>query len=85
MKIHELVNGLEPEAKGEKYSIINGFEIWVTNEERELLKKLNRPTKIRHLSEQEQFKVQAMIRKSLLTKIGHEDPSVVANEKTNKI
>lgn len=61
--------------------LLQDFEIWTTNEERELLKKLNKPVKLRRLSEQEQFKVQAMIRKSLVTKIGHEDPTVVANEK----
>lgn len=62
--------------------LLGGFEIWTTNEEKELLKKLDQPVKVSTLSEQEQFKVQAMIRKSLLTKIGHEDPMVVANEKT---
>jgi hypothetical protein len=62
--------------------LLGDFEIWTTNEEKELLKKLDQPVKVSTLSEQDQFKVQAMIRKSLLTKIGHEDPMVVANEKT---
>ena len=62
--------------------LLGNFEIWTTNEEKELLKKLDQPVKVSTLSEQDQFKVQAMIRKSLLTKIGHEDPMVVANEKT---
>jgi hypothetical protein len=61
--------------------LIGSFEIWTTNEEVELLKKFTSPVKVSSLTEQEQFKVQAMIRKSLLTKIGHDDPSVVANEK----
>jgi hypothetical protein len=61
--------------------LIDSFEIWITNEEREILKKLKTPVKIAQLSEHDQFKVQAMIRKSLITKIGMEDPSVVANEK----
>ena len=59
--------------------LINDFEIWTTNEEQKLLEKLKTPVKLNHLSEQEQFKIQTMIRKSLVTKIGHEDPSVVAN------
>lgn len=63
--------------------LINNFEIWTTNEEKELLHKLQKPTRLTCLSEQEQFKVQAMIRKSLLTKIGHIDPIVVANERPN--
>jgi hypothetical protein len=62
--------------------LLGNFEIWTTNEEKELLKKFDQPVKVSTLSEQDQFKVQAMIRKSLLTKIGHEDPMVVANEKT---
>jgi hypothetical protein len=61
--------------------LIGNFEIWTTNEEAELLKKLSSPVKLSQLTEQEQFKVQAMIRKSLVTKIGMKDPSVVANEK----
>ena len=62
--------------------LIDNFEIWTTNEERSLLKKLSNPIKISQLSEQDQFKVQTLIRKSLVTKIGHNNPSVVANEKT---
>lgn len=61
--------------------LISSFEIWTTNEEANLLKKLTSPIKMTSLSEHEQFKVEAMIRKSLVTKIGHKDPSVVANEK----
>ena len=61
--------------------LIADFEIWTTNAEAKLLERLKTPVKISQLSEQDQFKVQAMIRKSLLTKIGHNDPSVVANEK----
>jgi len=61
--------------------LIQDFEIWTTNEEKSLLKKLKDPIKLSQLSEHDQFKVQAMIRKSLITKIGFNDPSVVANEK----
>ena len=62
--------------------LIDNFEIWTTNEEAKLLKKLKTPVKISQLNEREQFQVQSMIRKSLVTKIGQHDPSVVANEKT---
>ena len=61
--------------------LISDFEIWTTNEEKKLLEKLSSPVKLSHLSEQDQFKVQAMIRKSLVTKIGNKDPYVVVNEK----
>ena len=62
--------------------LIGSFEIWTTNEEARLLEKLQKPVKLSQLSEHDQFKVQAMIRKSLITKIGMNDPTVVANEKT---
>ena len=82
MKISELLDGYEHSTKNEKiYNILDGFEIWTTNAEAKLLERLKTPVKISQLSEQDQFKVQAMIRKSLLTKIGDKDPSVVANEK----
>lgn len=61
--------------------LINSFEIWTTNEEKALLKKLSSPKKLSHLNEHDQFRVQALIRKSLVTKVGfNEDPYVVANE-----
>ena len=62
--------------------LVGEFGIYTTNEEGELLKKLQRPIKLRQLSEHDQFIVQAMIRKSLVSKIGHKDPTIVANEKT---
>ena len=61
--------------------LIQSFEIWTTNEEKKLLKKLQSPVKLSSLNEDEQFKVAAMIRKSLVTKVGMKDPTVVANEK----
>jgi hypothetical protein len=83
MKINELLAGFEHSPKNEAvYNMLDGFEIWITNEEKALLEKLKTPTKLSNLSEHDQFRVQAMIRKSLITKIGHSDPTVVANEKT---
>jgi hypothetical protein len=83
MKITELLSGFEESPKNKnKYDLISNFEIWTTNEEAQLLKKLKEPVKVNHLSEHEQVTIAAMIRKSLVTKVGHTDPSVVANEKT---
>lgn len=81
MKITELLGITETNTTLPKYELIDGFEIWTTNEEASLLKKLQIPVKLSSLNEHEQFRVQAMIRKSLVTKIGMKDPSVVANEK----
>jgi hypothetical protein len=56
------------------------MEIWMTNEESKLLEKLQSPVKLSSLSEHEQFRIQSMIRKNLVSKIGFNNPSVVANE-----
>jgi len=60
--------------------LISGFEIYTTNEEREILDRLKRPIKLTALNERERVMVENMIRKSLVIKIGHTDPSVVKNE-----
>jgi len=74
--------GLKPKTDSTKHRIIDDFTIWTTNEEAQLLEKLQKPVRLSQLAEHEQFRIQAMIRKSLVTKIGMEDPMVVANEKT---
>ena len=61
--------------------LVGEFGIFTTNEEAELLKKLKSPIKLSQLEEHEQFRVEAMIRKSLVTKVGMTNPTVVANEK----
>jgi hypothetical protein len=62
--------------------LIQSFEVWTTNEEKELLKKLSKPIRLSNLKEEDQFRVEALIRKSLVTKIGMEDPTVVINDQT---
>lgn len=81
MKVVEILGVIEEQSKSKAPELIDGFEIWITNEEKELLKKLKEPKKLSSLSEQEQFRIQALIRKSLVTKVGMEDPTVVINEK----
>ena len=60
--------------------LISGFEIYTTNEEREVLDRLTQPVKLTALNQRERVIVENMIRKSLVIKIGHTDPSVVKNE-----
>jgi hypothetical protein len=60
--------------------LLNGFEIYTTNEERAMLDKLTRPIKMASLTEREKVIAENMIRKSLLIKVGFEDPSIVKNE-----
>ena len=62
--------------------LVGEFGIFTTNEEAVILKKLTKPVPLSSLSEQEQFKIEALIRKSLVTKIGQVNPKVVANEQT---
>lgn len=65
-------------------SLISDFSIFATNEEKRILKKLQTPIKMSHLSDHEQLRVESMIRKSLVKKIGFKDPTVVINEKVTK-
>jgi hypothetical protein len=83
MKIAELV-GIENIIikEADKFELLDHFSVWTTNEEREILKKLSKPVPLGSLSETDQFRIASMVRKSLVTKIGHNNPSVVANEKT---
>jgi hypothetical protein len=81
MKVTEILGFNQAQGTTKKYELIDGFQIWTTNEEQQLLAKLKEPIKLSNLSETEQFRIQAMIRKSLVTKIGQDDPKVVANEK----
>ena len=81
MKISDLLNGFESaDSPQSKRALIDDFEIWTTLEEAEILKKLSQPIKLRALSEHEQFRIQAMIRKSLVIKVGDINPRVIANE-----
>lgn len=61
--------------------LISDFEIFTNNAEKKLLEKLKTPVKLYNLTDREQCIAEAMIRKSLLKKIGFNDPTVVANEK----
>jgi len=60
--------------------LLNGFEIYTTNEERAMLDKLTHPIKMASLTEREKVIAENMIRKSLLIKVGFNDPSIVKNE-----
>lgn len=60
--------------------LLGEFGIWTTIEEEQLLAKLKRPIKMSSLSEHDQFRIQTLIRKSLVTKSGHKDPIVYVNE-----
>jgi hypothetical protein len=66
MRINELLGG--------------SFDIWMSNEERTLLEKLKEPKLLSSLSEHDQVRIQPLIRKSLVIKIGMKDPKVVAND-----
>lgn len=60
--------------------LIKSFEIWTSIEERELLNRLKTPVRLSTLPERDQQVAESLIRKSLLIKLGHKDPKVVANE-----
>jgi hypothetical protein len=60
--------------------LLGEFGVWTTIEEEQLLSKLQTPIKLSNLSEHDQFRIQTLIRKNLVTKVGHNDPTVVAND-----
>jgi hypothetical protein len=64
--------------------LLGEFGIFTTNEEAVILRKLSKPVPLSSLSEQEQFRIEALIRKSLVTKIGQVNPKVVANEQAKE-
>jgi hypothetical protein len=64
--------------------LLGEFGVFTTNEEAVILNKLKTPILLSSLSEHEQFRIEALIRKSLVTKVGMVNPKVVANDQ-NKI
>jgi hypothetical protein len=60
--------------------LLNGFSIFTTKEEEAMLKKLQGPVFLNTFDERERFIIEGMIRKSLVIKIGHTNPKVIANE-----
>jgi hypothetical protein len=60
--------------------LLQGFSIYTSLEEEQVLKKLNIPEYLSTFSEREQVIIEGMIRKSLVIKLGDRNPKVVANE-----
>jgi hypothetical protein len=60
--------------------LLTGFSIYKSLEEEAMLKKLQAPAFLNTFSERERFIIEGMIRKSLVIKIGHTNPKVIANE-----
>jgi len=60
--------------------LINTFEVFTTNEEKKMLSKLQNPAMLDSFSERDQYVIEGLIRKSLVIKIGNNNPKVIANE-----
>lgn len=60
--------------------LISDFKIFMSNEEREILGKLQEPSKISSFTEREQQVIENLIRKSLVIKVGNNNPTVMINE-----
>lgn len=60
--------------------LLNGFTIYTTREEDAMLERLQTAVPLSAFNERDQFIIEGMIRKSLIIKIGHTNPRVVANE-----
>jgi hypothetical protein len=60
--------------------LLQGFSIYTSLEEEQVLKKLASPAFLSDFNEREQVIIEGMVRKSLVIKIGNKNPKVVANE-----
>lgn len=59
--------------------LVNSIEMFVSNEEKELLEKLRQVTYIERLTEREQRVVEGLIKRSLVIKVGNKHPRVISN------
>lgn len=63
--------------------LISTFSIYTSREEAELLERITQPAMLRSYSERDQFIINNLIRKSLVSKVVHNnDIIVVPNEQT---
>ena len=60
--------------------LVGQFEIYTSNEEQRVLEQLKSPAHLASFSERDQFTIEGLIRKSLVIKIGVDNPRVIANE-----
>ncbi len=60
--------------------LLQGFAIFTTLEEEQVLKKLQAAAYLSDFSDREQVIIEGMIRKSLVIKLGNKNPKVIANE-----
>ena len=57
--------------------VLRQFEIAITNEERKVLDKLTKPEYIKDFQEREQFVLENLIRKSLVSRVFYKGEAVV--------
>lgn len=60
--------------------LISSFEIYTTNEEKAMLEQLSSLTPLATFSEHEKVVIERLIKKSLVIRVGSENPKVIANE-----
>ena len=61
--------------------VINRFQIYTTAAEEKMLEQLkDTPRPLSSFSERDQFTIEGLVRKSLVIKIGTNNPKVIANE-----
>lgn len=60
--------------------LISDFKIFTTNDEKRMLESLTSVRLLSSFSERDQCIIEQLIRKSLVIKIGSENPQVVAND-----
>jgi len=64
--------------------LIQNFEIYKTNEEKEVLKTMSGPTPMSSFTEREQVIIRGLVRKSLITKINNHGNTMVMRNETER-
>ena len=59
--------------------LISEFKIYLSNEEKSIREKLNKPRTLATFSERDQFIIENLVRKSMVSKIKYKNTTLVVN------
>ncbi len=60
--------------------LLGNIEVYTSNAEKQMLEQLKVSRPLKSFSERDQFTIEGLVRKSLVIKIGTDNPRVIANE-----
>lgn len=60
--------------------LLGNIEVYTSNAEKQMLEQLKVARPLKSFNERDQFTIEGLVRKSLVIKIGVDNPRVIANE-----